>query len=69
METYVDVKTNLGEYTVEINTDGWGSVKYTVWSDIGEAVADGVYSQAYDSFQEVADAVVEQYLEEFDLSD
>lgn len=69
METYVDVRTNVGDYTVEINTSGWGSAKYTVWTDTGEAVADGVYSQAYDNFQEVADAVVEKYLADFELAD
>lgn len=69
METYVDVRTNLGEYTVEIKTNGWGSVKYTVWNDTGEVIDDGVYSQAYDSFQEVAESVVEKYLAEFELAD
>lgn len=69
METYVDVKTNLGEYIVEISSTGWDSAKYTVWTDDGKAVADGFYSQAYDNFQELADAVVEKYLEEFELAD
>jgi hypothetical protein len=69
METYVDVRTNVGDYTVEINTGGWGAAKYTVWTDTGEAVADGVYAHAYDTFQEVADAVVEKYLKDFELAD
>lgn len=69
METYIDVKTNAGEYVVEINTSGWGTVKYAVWSDTGEVVDDGVYSQAYDSFQEVAESVVEKYITEFELAD
>lgn len=69
METYVDVRTNVGDYTVEINPNNWDSVKYTVWTDTGEVVDDGVYAQAYDNFQEVADAVVEKYLAQFELAD
>ena len=64
MKNYVEVKTNLGEYTVEISTGDWNAARYTVWTDTGENVADGVYQQAYDSLREVAEQVVENYISE-----
>jgi hypothetical protein len=69
MKTYIDIRTNVGEYVVEINTSERESVRYAVWTDTGEVVDDGVYSQAYDSFQEVAESVVEKYIAEFELVD
>lgn len=69
MKTYIDIKTNVGEYVVEINASERESVRYAVWTDTGEVVDDGVYSQAYDSFQEVAESVVEKYIAEFELVD
>lgn len=69
MKTYIDIKTNVGEYVVEINSSERESVRYAVWTDTGEVVDDGVYSQAYDSFQEVAEYVVDKYIAEFELVD
>jgi len=69
MKTYIDIRTNVGEYVVEINTSERESVRYAVWTDTGEVVDDGVYSQAYDSFQEVAESVVDKYIAEFELID
>lgn len=69
MKEYIDVDTGIGTFTVELSIGGWGALRYTVWDQAGEDVADGVYEFSYDSLTQVAEDVVFKYVQELDFVD
>lgn len=64
MKAYLDIKTNMGVYAVEVSTEGYGAANYTIWNESGTSVTDGVYLLPFDSLREVAEQVVEEFVSE-----
>lgn len=69
MREYIDVDTNIGIFTVELSIGGWGSLRYTVWDQTGEDVADGIHGIPYDSLVQVAEDLVFKYVQELEFID
>lgn len=69
MREYIDVETGIGTFTVELSIGGWGAIRYTVWDQFGEDVADGIHGIPYDSLTQVAEDLVFKYVQELEFID